>query len=119
MSVFPCVIHGARIKGSLGAAYVSALHGTDRRSRRLRVCSPCLAEFLTTTGSEWVASDLDGTDLPVPLCSSCSKGVSRNEDAWAIFATVYPPGAERRDYFGSLHVACAEGFIDGLELKAA
>lgn len=119
MSIFPCVIHGARVKGSLGAVYVSALHGTDRRSRRLRVCGPCLAEFLTTTGSEWVSANLDGAAVHFPMCSACSKAASPTEDSWALFITVYPPGAERDDYFGCLHLACAPDFIDGLELKAA
>lgn len=53
------------------------------------------------------------------MCSACSKAASPTEDSWALFITVYPPGAERDDYFGCLHLACAPDFIDGLELKAA
>lgn len=118
MSLFPCSIHGARVKGSLGSVYVSALDGTNRYSRRMRVCSPCLADFLATVGSEWVPADPGGSDQPIPMCSSCSKPATSSGTAWAVFCTVYEPGADRIDYFGAVHAKCASEFVSGLNLES-
>lgn len=119
MSMFPCSEHGARVKGPLGALYVSALHGTDRYSRRMRLCGPCLASVLSGVGGEWIPADSSDAGVDLPMCSACSKPVQASDDSWAVFATAYPPGSNRDDYFGQLHAACATGFVDGLGLKAA
>ena len=117
MSIYACSSHGARVKGPLGAVYVSALNGTDRFARRLRLCGPCISEFLTTTGSEWVQQDMDRASVVVPMCSACSKPSNKNSRDVAVFATVYSPGAERADFFGTLHSDCAASFIQGLSLE--
>lgn len=119
MSMFPCSEHGARVKGPLGALYVSALDGTNRYSRRMRLCGPCLASVLSGVGSEWISADTGTPGLDLPMCSACSKPVPSQDRAWAIFATAYPPGANRDDYFGAVHSSCASEFVAGLGLEAA
>ena len=117
--MFPCSNHGRRVKGPLGAVYVSAVRGTTRHSRRMRLCNQCLGEFLSTTGSSWIAADDELTGSDVPVCSACEKVEGGDSQGFAVFCTYYEPGQQRQDLFGYLHGSCADSFISGLGLETA
>lgn len=119
MSIYPCGVHGRRVNGPLGAIYLSLLRGGDRRSRRMRVCSPCLTELLAGDGSTWVRVDPDDTGTLAEVCSSCDKAVNSPTTKALFFGTVYPPGKNRDDYFAYFCWSCASSFDDAYQLEDA
>jgi hypothetical protein len=119
MSMYPCSVHGSRIKGPLGAIYVSVLDHGSRYSRRMRMCGPCLGDFEAHAGSNWVAAEQSSEADVLPLCSACGVPTSETENAVPIFATLYRPGQEREDQFGCLHPSCSADYVLSLGLNAA
>jgi len=117
VSIYPCDFHGQRVPGSLSAAYVTAMDGTARYKRRLRLCSKDLSELFLTYGRHWNRVDDADETMPVPLCSACGALPSNGETAWSVFASAFPKGAPREDYFAVLHEACAEQYCTELGLK--
>ncbi len=117
MSIYPCDFHGQRVRGALGAAYVTAMDGTARYKRRLRLCSQDLAELLGRYGLYWeLVADEGESDLAA-LCASCGAVCSNSVAAWAVFATIFPKGEGRQDYYAPLHEEHAEQYIAELGLK--
>lgn len=116
MSIYPCDIHGQRVRGSLEAVYASLLRGQLRYSRRLRVCPNDLDELLSAHQREWLClSDDDSIDLG-PVCGACGQRFEEASDLQPLFITVYRRGQDREDYFARYCETCAADLANVLGL---
>lgn len=100
VSIFPCDVHGRRAATRLGSAYVTLARGTTKRSRKLRVCAPCLANLHETYGSQWSEVGLDDEVPLAEMCAACETSLVGSSEKWTLFATTYGRGDDRRDFFG-------------------
>jgi len=104
VSIYPCDLHGARVRGSLDAAYITVLHGSSSHKRRLRVCSTDLSELLDSHSDTWTEAGDDVTEPGVLLCSTCKKECNEPASDLPVFVTVFARSAESAtEYFGVLH----------------
>jgi len=111
VSMFPCDVHHQRIRGPLDAIYLALLRGTDRVSRRLRVCPEDRSAILAEFNAEWVLStDDDQVEFGFDNCHGCKSEVTPAA-SWAGFVTVYAKGSERADYFTLYCDRCASESI--------
>ena len=117
VSIYPCDVHGRRVPGRLGAAYVTLTRGTTKRSRRMRVCSPCLGDILQTYDDEWTPVGLEDTVPVAEMCGSCKAPLTEIQDPWGCFVTTFSRGDERADYFGWYCERDAEGLATSLGLE--
>lgn len=117
MSIYPCSVHGSRIRGPLSGLYPAVLSGGDRFSRRMRVCGPCIEATFATLGDAWIRVDVSDEGELALVCAACS---SKHDDPSffdSFFCTVYKKGEEREDWFAYYCPTCAKGLIDTLDLK--
>ena len=117
MSYYPCDFHGRRVPGSLSAAYITAMDGTARYQRRLRLCSKDLVELHARHGAHWVFVAPDGDEDLAPVCAACGAVPDERGVTWSVFATLFPKGEPRQDFFAGLHEHHAEQYITELGLK--
>lgn len=117
VSIFPCDVHGRRIATRLGSAYVTVARGQDKRSRKLRLCSPCLADLLETYKGQWANLGDDDEVSLAEVCGACEKALSRQEDRYHCFVTTYERGDDRQDYFSYYCREHAQPIIDSLGLN--
>lgn len=99
VSIFPCDVHGRRALARLGSAYVTLARGSAKRSRKLRVCTACLADFHKTHESDWSEVGLDDEVSLAEMCAACEKDLSDGQEKWTLFCTTYGKGDDRRDFF--------------------
>ena len=99
VSIFPCDVHGRRVLTRLGSAYITLARGSTKRSRKLRLCSPCLGDILKTYGEHWTEVDLDDEIPLAEVCASCQEAVPETKDREILFVTTYERGDDRRDFF--------------------
>lgn len=107
MSQYPCDVHGRRYFGAQETAYLALVRGTNRLSRRLRLCPTDMEHLLDLDGHGWVSTESDDAPSAEPVCSSCGRDTEAETPAWAFFATVYRRKSDRVDYFGEYCVDCA------------
>lgn len=116
VSLFPCDVHGSRVRGPLEAAYLAVLDGGTRYSRRLRLCADCLSTILSDEDDAWKQVTDDADLRPSLVCSACGEGGDAPSAFSAIFATVYRRGADRVDYFAQECHDCAKATVLRYEL---
>lgn len=101
MSLKPCDAHGARIRGKLATCYWAWFNADGERSAWLqRLCAPCLTERMA--GLLRMASE---ASLDLTVCPAC--GADSSQDLDAIYATVYLPRQEAREYALTTCASCA------------
>lgn len=118
VSMYPCSLHGKRVIGRLGSIYPSVVHLGARRSRKMRVCNPCLDHLFTQEGKYWIKADIEDDTDPVPLCGSCRGELGSLVEPYAFFITVYRRGQEREDWFSTYCEGCALNMIDSWSLTS-
>jgi hypothetical protein len=119
VSIYPCDWHHRRIDGPLNAAYVSLLRGSERYSRRLRLCGLDLDYILgevLVAASLVETDDLDDNEGLRATCGHPEVGASSTD---ALFASVYRKGSERADYYGRCCAACGDELVSNLRLDKA
>jgi hypothetical protein len=116
VSIFPCDLHGSRIRGSLGGAYITLLRGTDRYKRVLRVCSLCATQLRSDYEDQWVDVSDDVGVLESGVCSACRSAEKPMSQLFPIFVTVFEKGNERADYFAEYCPSCSDAMCDKLGL---
>lgn len=99
VSIFPCDVHGRRAPARLGSAYLTVARGTDKWSRKLRVCAPCLADILKTHEDEWTDLGVDDEVQVAEVCPTCQAVLTDPSERYGCFVTIYPRGDERQDFF--------------------
>ena len=108
VSVYPCEIHGSRIRGALEGIRITLLRGDDRYSRRLRVCPSDLTELLRTHSEEWIRVDDDGLATLDGLCTSCGTDENATRFSDQVFVYVWRRGQPQDEFYGALCYSCGE-----------
>ena len=117
VSIYPCGIHGRRTSTRLGSAYITVARGTSKRSRKLRVCSPCLADIFATVGQNWVSLGDDDEVSVAEVCGACEAPLPVEEERYGCFVTTYERGDDRRDYFAWYCPVDADSLAETLGLN--
>jgi len=103
VSVYPCSLCRQRLPGKLASAYWAWFNVDGTRSAwKLRYCLGCAREHLSLL----LKTSLQTVDSEsVFACISC--GASAETDSDPMYATLYLPGKEPREYAVQLCGACA------------
>ncbi len=110
MSIFPCEVHGKRVKGALESYRITTLDGPDSLTRRARVCALHRLEAMEPVVENLVLAE-DGEDEFSPTaCAHCGVELDEFEDNPAVFVWSYPRGQEPLVYFGQLHRGCQPAY---------
>lgn len=118
VSQYPCAIHGKRVVGRLDWIAPAVVYRGSRRSRKMRVCSPCLDNVFTTLGTSWIRASTESEDPGPTVCGSCGIEQVEGEEWHAFFATCFRRGQEREDWFGIYCRECADQLVSVLGLEA-
>lgn len=106
MALYPCDATAHRYVGAQQTMYPALANGIEAERRKLRLCPIHFEEKLQRL--ERTAHDalVDFTEATVAACVNCTQPVS--DSTMAFFCTVYARGADRADWWGPVHEACAE-----------
>lgn len=111
VSVYPCDVHGARIRGPLEGIRVTLLSHSDRYSRRLRVCPPDLDQILSTHEREWEHIEDEGLAAHQQVCSACAREPQGPEDRFDCFVYVWRRSTPQSEYYGIYCSKCGGDLI--------
>jgi hypothetical protein len=100
VSVYPCDIHGGRIRGALEGIRVTLLDGSSRFTRRLRVCPQDLTELLHTHEAEWEMVSDDGLGQMGAMCSAPECQDEKRDTLSSAFVYVWRRGMPQSEYYG-------------------
>lgn len=115
-SVYPCDIHGGRIRGSLEGVRVTLLRGGARFTRRMRVCPVDRETLFALHGKDWQAVPDEGL-LPGPeVCSACDSAQEPRRGLVLAFIYLWPRNEPQGDFFGQYCDSCADRLIAELGL---
>lgn len=116
MSLYPCALHGTRVRGSLETAYPTLLRGGARYSRHLRLCPDHMDEVLGSERLGLAKVGDDDSDLSPVVCSACGQEGIERSALDPFFVTIYRRGEDQADYYATLCGACGDGAISYLGL---
>lgn len=104
MARYPCSVNGHRYREGQQSMY-PALLTRDRTDRRmLRLCPQHFDGFVDQL-RETCQQVLDqGADDIITSCALCQSNVAGQSGSF--FVTVYAKGAEREDWYGTVHEDC-------------
>lgn len=103
MSVYPCAVCGQRVPGKLASIYWAWFKSDGERSAfKQRSCAPCIAERLRA-----VLRSANEASPAVSMCPVC--GTDSSGDLDPIYATVFLPKQEPREYALTTCATCAVG----------
>lgn len=117
MSIYPCQVHGARIRGPLDAIYLTLLSSDGRYSRRLRVCPADHLELLAKYEREWSLATDEGPAGDNTMCCACGQTPERGSRVDVFFATSYRKGQDAAEYYAEYCPSCGVDLRDTLGLK--
>jgi hypothetical protein len=100
VSVYPCELHGGRIRGALEAIRVTLLVGQRRYTRRLRVCPADLTELLHTHEAEWEMVSDEGLGPMASVCQSPECADAQRDPVSSAFVYVWRRGSPQSEYYG-------------------
>lgn len=100
VSVYPCDIHGGRIRGALEGIRVTLLVGSSRFTRRLRVCPADLEELLHTHEAEWEMVSDEGLGPMATVCSAPECTNAERGSLSSAFVYVWRRGAPQSEFYG-------------------
>ena len=108
VSVYPCDIHGGRIRGALEGLRITLLAGESRFTRRMRVCPIDLTELLHTHEDEWEMVSDEGLEPMAAVCSAPNCQGDPSTPLAPAFVYVWRRGQSQAEYYAQycqLHVA--------------
>lgn len=117
VSQYPCDVHGKRVVGRLDWAAAAIVYRGSRRSRKMRVCGPCLDNLFSTLGSSWILASTESEDPGPSVCNSCQLPQRTGGEYHAFFLTCFRHGQEREDWFGAYCADCADDLAETLSLE--
>lgn len=100
VSVYPCDIHGGRIRGALEGIRVTLLVGSSRFTRRLRVCPADLSELLHVHEAEWEMVSDEGLGPMAAVCSAPECTDEKRDALSSAFVYVWRRGSPQSEYYG-------------------
>lgn len=107
VSVYPCELHGMRIRGALEGFRVTLLFRDRRASRKLRVCPGCLSQVLEEHVSDWCYVSDEGLSPGSGLCLTCGRAAGSGERLVPAFVYVWRRGTDQAEYYGEYCEECA------------
>ena len=116
MSIYPCEVHKRRVPGSLESVRLTVLRGSDRHTRRMRLCAEHLNELESELDWRWESiSNIDDGEAD-PVCRSCRKLNRTNIGDGALFGWLYRRGLDPKEVYGSICEACSIAVINAYSL---
>lgn len=109
VSVYPCDVHGMRIRGALEGIRITLLFPDYRTSRKLRVCPTDLDAMLESHVSDWLYVSDEGLQASTSLCLACEQEASPGSRLVPAFVYVWRRGQPVMEYFSEYCPACATG----------
>lgn len=100
MAAFPCDFCGDRYRGRQQTAYPALVSGTDRISRKMRLCPK---DFDRIVHLPWLSPADSNPVTPWGTCSMCG---ALGAD-WAVFVPYYEDGQARADLWASVCDRCS------------
>lgn len=116
VSVYPCDVHGARIRGALEGLRVTLLRKSTRYSRKLRVCPTDVDEILRTHTSEWVGVDDDGLGTLDQVCTACAREIGNAEERGDCFVYLWRRNRPLEEYYGIYCLNCGDRLVKAFGL---
>lgn len=110
-SVYPCDVHGARIRGALEGLRVTLLRKPSRYSRKLRVCPADVDELLRTHSQEWIEIDDDGLATTDALCGACREPVPAGSNRGDAFVYLWRRNSPQREFYAVYCSSCCDRLI--------
>lgn len=107
MSIYPCDIHGSRIRGPLDAFYVSTMLPEGWFGRRLRSCRLDLESFVSDHESSLPVIGESDTVVTTPKCMQCGSEYLSQQDCRPILMFVYRKGEEPSEHYGNWCERCS------------
>jgi hypothetical protein len=116
VSIYPCDIHGQRIRGALESFRLTLLRDNSRFSRRLRVCPNDLDSVLGSHDNEWEYVSDEGLQSQQGMfCARCAE-TPREARLVSAFVYVWRRSAPLAEYYGQYCDNCAQQLIDEFKL---
>lgn len=112
VSIYPCELHGQRIRGSLEGIRLTLLSRQSRFTRKLRVCPVDMDEVLGRHAEEWELVSDEGLSSESSMhCSRCHDEPDGSRLVSA-FVYVWRRGKAQDEYYGQYCDGCAAELIN-------
>lgn len=117
VSVYPCDVHGARIRGALEGLRVSLVLKSVSYSRRLRLCPTDLDELLKTHSQEWLELTDDGLVPEYTVCCSCEKPLGKFPNRGDAYVYVWRRRSPQQEFYAVYCIGCGDRLIRDFRLE--
>lgn len=117
MSIYPCDIHGSRIRGPLDAFYLSVMLDDGWMNRRLRSCRLDLDSFVEEHDKSIPLIDFNSVPTHIEACENCHSDFVSIQDAVPVLLYVYRKGEEPEERYGSWCKRCARNLAVSMHLQ--
>jgi hypothetical protein len=92
VSLLPCSNCKKRVRGKLASVYMAWFSGSQRVSKKARLCMPCVSDYAEfVRGLKPLPADEDAVEWP-DTCSLCGSALAQDFDP--TYLTVYMPKSE-------------------------
>lgn len=120
MAYEPCEACGAPFRGKSSLVYPSILQGSERLTRRVRLCPAHFRDYVDRMGRQLVTNPFN-QDGQLSLPSGCNwcGDVSDGLETDSIFLTAYGPSGARQDFAGRVCGQCTGRAAASMLLDAA
>lgn len=115
MAIFPCDLDHRPYPGPQATIYPALVNGASAKRRKLRCCPSHFRDLVECLELHAHSAQGDFTDSGITACLMCDEEVDSSR--WQFFATVYEPGAERRDFWAVVHDECIASAAEGWGLE--
>lgn len=111
MSIFPCDVHERRVPGALESYRVTVMSGSDRYTRRVRLCHDHFMGALSDLEQFMARISDDSDELVEDVCKSCGSKSIRTGSTVAAFGWAYPRNTEPITLYGTLCGSCGAALV--------